>query len=101
MAARFGGDGAALVEGIGACADDLEIQGAGVPVLVQDADIADQVDLTPSVGLQFWFAGSLLAAQAVADMDVAHVVDHRCDRFDRVFVGAVDVGGVHVYPESG
>src|SRR4051812_4345522 len=67
VAAGLGGDDAALLDAVGFGADDLQVHGAGVARLVQDPDVADQVDIAAAVRLVFRLARVLLAAFAVPD----------------------------------
>src|SRR5262249_47050990 len=99
MPPRLRGDHAALLHAVALRPDDLQVQRARVPCLVQDADVADQVDVSPAVGLVLRLAGALLPALAVPDVDVLHAGDHLRDRFHRVLPGAPDVRGIHVDPE--
>src|SRR5689334_21299955 len=101
MPARFGGDGNAAWEVVLLGADDLEIERAGVAALVKNPDIPEQVDVAAAVGLQLGWSGILLAAFAVADVDVADALDHGADGLDRVLAGAPDVTGVHVKTDVG
>src|SRR5690606_48449 len=84
MPARLSRDGDAAVDRIVLRADDLQVHRSVVAVLMQNADIAEQVDVAPAVGLILRLARALLAALTVTDMDVPHAADHRADRLDRI-----------------
>src|SRR5712692_9758136 len=99
MPARFGGDHTALFEGVLFRADNLQIDGAGVAVVVQHPDVAKQVNIPTSVGLIFGFAGVLLAALTIADVDVLDARDHRFQGVYGVFTRAVNVRRIHVDAE--
>jgi len=103
MPSRFRGNDAALLQRIvlGLCADHLEVQRAGVTVLVQDADVAEQIDIAPPVGLVVWRTGIALPAFAVANVHVLDPRDHRGDRLNRVLTRTVDVGRIHIDPKGG
>ena len=74
---------------------------AGIAVLVQDADIADQVDIAAPVGLIFRRSRSLLHALAITDMHMPDTVDHCRNRLDWILARAVNMRRIHVQGEVG
>src|SRR5579872_2844563 len=101
VTAGLGGDDCALDQGVLLRSDDFQIDRAGVAVLVEDAQVADEVDVAAAVGLQLRLSGALLPPLAVADMDVLHARDDGGDRLDRVLACSPDMRRVHVDAESG
>src|SRR5690606_2947367 len=98
--ARLGGDDTALLDGILFGADNLQVERAGIAVLVQDADIADQVDVATAVGLILRLARALLATLAVTNMHVLDTADDRGNGLNRILAGAIDVRWVHVHAKG-
>ncbi len=70
MAARFGGDGAALFQAAFFGSDDFEVERACVAIVMKNADITHQVDVAPAIGLILRITRAVLAAFAVANVYV-------------------------------
>ena len=69
-------------------------------MFVQNANVAQQIDVAAPVGLVFRIAGSFLTAPAIPDVNVPDPLDYGRDGFDGILVRAVDMAGVHVDAES-
>ncbi len=89
--ARLGGDDATLLQAVLLGPDHLQVERTGVAVFVEDADVADQVDVPAAVRLHLGLARPLLASLAVANMDMLDARDHGGNGLDRVLPGAVDM----------
>ncbi len=87
MAVRFGGDYAALFQGIIFGADHLQVDRAGVIVFVQHAQESGQVNVAATAGLVLGLARPVLVPLAVANVHVADAFDYLAQRLDRVLVG--------------
>jgi hypothetical protein len=83
------------------CPDDFQVDGSGVAGFVQDAKVAEKVDVPAPVGLVAGRAGALLAALAVPDMDVPDTVGDAAQCFHRVLARPVYMAGVHIETEGG
>src|SRR5206468_3051718 len=70
VATRLGCDYGALGDAVLLRPDDLQIDRPRIPVLVQDADIADEIDIAAPVGLHLRLARALLASLAVPNVHV-------------------------------
>ena len=91
VALGLGRDHAALGHAVRLGANHLQVQGTVVAVFVQNANVAQQIDVAAPVGLVFRIAGSFLTAPAIPDVDVLDPLDYGRDGFDGILVRAVDV----------
>ena len=101
MTACFRSNGATLLQTVFLGANDLEIDRPRISLFVQNPDVPQKINITPTIRLILRFAGPLLTPFAVANVDMLDAVDDLLQCFNGILISAMDVTRVHIETERG